>query len=260
MEFNRQLLAEFIGEVLGTFVLLFLGTGSSICSSVLTQQSDWFQLCAGWGAAVFFGILVSIKLSGAHLNLAVSIALASLRKFDYRKIPVYFLGQLIGAIAGSGMSYLLYYSTIHSSQNRIYIWETYKNDLTTVAEAFFNEFVLTGILLLVILTVTDEYICGKVTTLKISSLVGLTVFIIGVSFGKNTGFAINPSRDLGARIVSLIVNGRDVFTRKQYYFWIPLVAPILGATIFSQVYVHGIRPLMTSETQIEEEKSDKVAA
>lgn len=256
MEFNRQLLVEFIGELLGTFVLMFMGEGTTASYHVAGFPSDWLRLCTGWALAVFFGILVSIKLSGAHLNLAVTAALATLQKFDYKKIPFYFLGQLIGSILGTGLVHLLFYNLISNGKIPAFSWETGRGTDVGLAQAFFTEFVLTGILLIVILIVTDEFICGRVTTLKVGSVVGLAVFYIGIGFGYNSGFAINPSRDLGARIVSAIANGGEAFSRDNYYFWVPLVAPLTGAIVISAVYVYLIRPLLTPPVPIQTKTSE----
>lgn len=256
MEFNRQLLVEFVGELLGTFMLMFMGEASTASFHVAGFEKDWLRLCAGWALAVFFGILVSIKLSGAHLNLAVTVSLATLRKFDYKKIPFYFLGQLIGAILGTGLVHLLFYGSISNGKIPPFAWETGRGTNVGLAEAFFTEFILTGVLLIVILIVTDEYICGRVTTLKVGSVVGLTVFYIGIGFGYNSGFAINPSRDLGARIVSAIANGGKAFSGDNFYFWVPIVGPITGATVLSVFYVYLIRPLLTPPPPVQTKTSE----
>lgn len=264
---NQDILKYFIGEMLGTFVLMFIGEGSTAHYCIMNAaeyEGDWLRLCAGWGLAVFFGILVSIKLSGAHLNLAVTAAMTALGKFDFKQIPVYFLGQLLGAICGTGLVHLLFYHDVAEKYIPDFSWETHKAPSVGLAQAFFNEFVLTGMLLIMILIATDEYICGKITTLKIGSIVGLTVFTIGVTFGKNTGFALNPSRDLGARIVSLITRGREAFSGDGYYFWVPIFGPITGAVIISLLYTYAIHPLMVVPAEeavvAKEEQSEEVAA
>ncbi|KAI4838449.1 aquaglyceroporin [Plasmodium brasilianum] len=234
---------EFVGEFIGTFVLMFFGEGSTANYLTVESAKDWLRLCIGWSLGVFFGILVSAKLSGAHLNLAVSIGLASIKKFEYVKIPLYFLAQLLGSFLATSSVYGLYHGF---GINKIpeYSWETSRNAAVSIPSAFIHELILTGILLFVILVVTNETICGEFHVLKVSGVVGLTILCIGLSFGGNTGFALNPSRDLGARFLSLIAYGTDAFTKDSFYFWIPLTAPIVGAVIFCQFFDKIIFPLV----------------
>ncbi|SBT35571.1 aquaglyceroporin putative [Plasmodium ovale wallikeri] len=235
---------EFIGEFVGTFVLMFLGEGTTANYHTVESANDWLRLCVGWSLGVFFGILVSAKLSGAHLNLAVTVGLASIKKFDYKKIPVYFLAQLLGAFLGTSTVYGLYYGFVSSKKIPEHAWETGKNGSIGVTSAFMHELILTGILLLVILVVIDENVCGHFHVLKISAVVALTILCIGISFGGNTGFALNPSRDLGARFLSLAAYGTEAFTKDSCYFWIPLTAPVVGGVIFCQLYDKIIGPLV----------------
>ncbi|SPJ11057.1 aquaglyceroporin [Plasmodium sp. DRC-Itaito] len=244
MLFYKSYVREFIGEFLGTFILMFLGEGATANFHTTGLSGDWYKLCLGWSLAVFFGILVSAKLSGAHLNLAVSVGLSSINKFDLKKIPVYFFAQLLGAFVGTSTVYGLYHGFINNSKIPQFAWETSKNEAISLTGAFFNELILTGILLLVILIVVDENICGKFHILKLSSVVGLIILCIGITFGGNTGFALNPSRDLGARFLSLIAYGKDTFTKDNFYFWVPLVAPCVGSVVFCQFYDKVICPLI----------------
>ncbi|CRH00200.1 aquaglyceroporin, putative [Plasmodium relictum] len=237
-------LKEFLGEFLGTFVLMFFGEGATANYYTVGASNDWLKLCLGWSLGVFFGILVSAKLSGAHLNLAVTLGLSSIKKFEYKKVPIYFLGQILGALLGTFTVYRLFYGFVNANQIPKFAWETGRNKLLSLQCAFMNEFLLTGLLLLVILVVIDENICGKFHVLKVSTIVGLTILCIGISFGGNTGFALNPSRDLGARILSFLAYGSQAFSGDHFYFWIPFIAPILGATVFCQFYDKIICPLL----------------
>ncbi|CAD2104630.1 hypothetical protein YYG_01956 [Plasmodium vinckei petteri] len=242
--FGNEYVKNFLGEFIGTFILMFLGEGTTANNFAVPIQNDWLRLCIGWGLGVFFGILVSAKLSGAHLNLAVTVGLSTIKKFNYKQIPLYFAGQLLGSFAATASVYGLYYGFVSNRSIPSFVWETGKNVNVNIASAFMHELILTGILLLVILAVTDENVCGKFNVLKVSSVVGLAIICIGISFGGNTGFALNPSRDLGARFLSAIAYGFEAFTRDNCYFWVPLVAPIIGSVIFCQIYDKVIAPLI----------------
>ncbi|GAW81095.1 aquaglyceroporin [Plasmodium gonderi] len=239
----NAIIREFLGEFLGTFVLMFLGEGATANYHTVGNEKDWLRLCIGWSLGVFFGILTSAKLSGAHLNLAVTIGLSTIKKFDYKKIPLYFFAQLLGAFSATASVYGLYFGFVKVNKIPEFSWETGRSPMIGFTSAFFHELILTGILLLVILLVIDEDVCGHFHILKVSTVVGLTILCIGLSFGGNTGFALNPSRDLGARLFSLAAYGTGAFTNDKYYFLIPLIAPILGGIIFSQLYNKIISPL-----------------
>ncbi|KJP84694.1 hypothetical protein AK88_05674 [Plasmodium fragile] len=240
----NPMVREFLGEFLGTFVLMFLGEGATANYHTVGNKNDWLRLCIGWSLGVFFGILTAAKLSGAHLNLAVTIGFATIKKFNYKKVPLYFVAQLLGAFSATASVYGLYYGFVKNNHIPKYAWETGRNKAIGMPTAFMHELVLTGILLLVILLVVDENVCGHFNVIKLSAVVGLTILCIGLSFGGNTGFALNPARDLGARLFSLAAYGIGAFTEDKCYFVVPLIAPIVGAIIFCQLYDKLIAPLV----------------
>ncbi|VWU50362.1 aquaglyceroporin, putative [Hepatocystis sp. ex Piliocolobus tephrosceles] len=243
---------EVLGEFLGTFILMFIGEGST-ATYTITKNNDWFHLCMGWGLAVFMGVLCSAKLSGAHLNLAVTLALSSIKKFDFKKIPHYFVAQLLGAFSATAAVYGMYCGYIKTEPDGVvapkFVWETAKDTNVSTLNAFAHECILTGLLILVILLITDETVGGRFSILKVAAVVGTTVATIGMTFGKNTGFALNPSRDLGARLLSLIVTGSSAFTDDSYYCWVPFVGPIVGAITGGLLYHLAIKPLNNMEVQ-----------
>ncbi|VWU50381.1 aquaglyceroporin [Hepatocystis sp. ex Piliocolobus tephrosceles] len=234
---------EFLGEFIGTFILMFIGEGSTALYTI-SNNDDWFRLCIGWGIAVFMGIFFASKLSAAHLNLAVTLTLSFMNKFDYKKIPCYFIAQLLGAFSATAAVYGMYYGYIQGRIVEKFVWETMRDHNVSISNAFAHECILTGFLILVILFITDEDIGGEFNILKVAGIIGFTVTTIGITFGKNTGFALNPSRDFGARLLSLIVQGSKVFTDGTYYFWVPIIAPILGGIISGFLYRIVIKPLM----------------
>ncbi|EUD67175.1 hypothetical protein C922_02325 [Plasmodium inui San Antonio 1] len=240
----NPMIREFLGEFLGTFVLMFLGEGATANYYTVENEKDWLRLCIGWSLGVFFGILTAAKLSGAHLNLAVTVGFATIKKFDYKKVPLYCVAQLLGAFSATASVYGLYYGFVNDKKIPEYAWETGRNGVIGFPSAFMHELVLTGILLLVILLVVDENVCGHFNVLKLSAVVGLTILCIGLSFGGNTGFALNPSRDLGARLLSLVAYGPDAFKKDKCYFFVPLIAPIVGSVISCQLYDKLIGPLI----------------
>ena len=214
---------EFVGEILGTFVLILLGNGVVANVNLKNTHSNgagWIVITAGWAMAVFAGVLVSADLSGAHLNPAVTIGLAISGKFAWAKVIPFVISQMIGAMLGAITVYIFFY-------NHFKITETsgtkkacfctapaildYKNN-------FFSESIGTFLLILAVLfiNVPELQIEGaepiKVGMGSLGALpVALIVLAIGLSLGGTTGYAINPARDLGPRIVHSLLpfNNKD---------------------------------------------------
>jgi glycerol uptake facilitator protein len=239
---------EFIGEFIGTFFILLLGNGV-VASVVLFGLGNFESINWAWGFAVLFGILVSSKLSGAHLNPAVTIALAFRRNFPITKVLPYIFAQLLGAFFGSLLVYLNYREGIlhFEEQNLLVrgsiesiklasIFATYPPSFISNTSAFIDQVLGTGILVFLILAVTDEK--NKIFDSNLSPfLVSMIVIVIGMSFGANAGYAINPARDFAPRLMTYLMGwGTIVFTVKHFYFLIPIFAPIIGGILGAYLY------------------------
>jgi MIP family channel proteins len=239
----REPFAEFIG----TFTLVAFGIGS-IAQTVLSKgdNGNWLSISFGFGLGLALAIVISGSVSGGHLNPAVTITLAVYRKFPWLKVPVYILAQTFGAFVAAAVIYLNYHSAIsnYDGGDRAVtgvnatagIFATYPAHFMGTFGSFFSEALGTFFLLLVILAVTDER--NSTSNKPVAPLIiGLALATIALSFGYETGFSLNGARDFGPRLFTFFVGyGVKVFSTSHFYFWIPLVAPIVGGLIAGFVY------------------------
>ncbi|ORZ41480.1 aquaporin-like protein [Catenaria anguillulae PL171] len=247
----REELAEFFG----TFTLIVFGV-AVVAQTVLSggNAGSPLGIHIGWGMAVTMGIYASGGISGAHLNPAVTIALAVHSGFKWSKVPSFILAQFLGAFAAALIVYLNYMSafTAFDGGNRTVpdlglsaadakiatagIFSTYPQAYMTTAGAFFSEFFGTCMLMMGILAIGESRNSAAPKTYG-PVAVGLLVLTIGVSLGVQTGYAINPARDFGPRCAAALIGyGSKVFTAFNAYFWIPIVAPVAGAVVGGYVF------------------------
>ena len=240
---TREMLAEF----LGTVVLLIFGLGV-VAQTVLSRQTAGSMLSINicWGIGVMMGCYVSAGVTGAHLNPAVTIALAVHRRFPWSKVGPYIAAQFAAALVASALVFVAYHDALTSFDGGVRhvtgelgtagIWATYPQSFTTIAIGFLNEALGTAMLMGVILGITDTRNSPPPSGLT-PVLVGLLVVAIGASLGFNTGYAINPARDLGPRLFTALAGwGSEVFTAANGWWWVPVVAPCVGAVIGGWAY------------------------
>ncbi|KAF9098241.1 hypothetical protein BGX23_006657 [Mortierella sp. AD031] len=236
-------------EFLGTMILVAFGSGA-IAQLVFSQHNSWFTMSLGWGLGLTFGIFVSGGVSGGHLNPAVSLAMVIFRGLSWADFVIYSIAQLAGAFAGALVVYITNYSAIKdaAASATIGIFVTgLQTESVTKTAAFVAEFLGTALLVLVILSTSDKGNTPAGNTQPL--IIGLALTAIGTSFGYQTGFALNPARDLAPRFFTLLFGwGVEAFTRQGWYFWVPIVAPFLGAiggafTYDLLVYASGPSPL-----------------
>lgn len=240
---------EYFGEFLGTFILMLLGNGvvaNVNLDKTHSHGSGWIVITAGWGMAVFVAVLATADISGAHINPAVTLGLAFSGLFEWAKVVPFILAQMLGAMLGA---------------YAVYVFFRHHFDATTAPGAkkacfctapairnfrnnFFSELVGTFVLILAVLMITMpnlEYECTSGTKVGLGSLgalpVALVVFSIGLSLGGTTGYAINPARDLGPRIVHALLPLKNKDDNDWKYAWIPVLGPVAGAIIASLVYL-----------------------
>lgn len=240
---------EFFGEFLGTFILILLGNG--VVANVNLDKTHsfgagWIVIAAGWGMAVFVAVVSTADISGAHLNPAVTLGLAFAGLFEWAKVAPFILAQMLGAMFGAVTVYLFFY-------NHFRITETpgTKKACFCTAPAirnypsnFFSEVVGTFVLILAVLLITLpqlDYLSLGSSKVGMGSLgalpVSLVVFSIGLSLGGTTGYAINPARDLGPRIVHAILPIKNKDNTDWSYSWVPTVGPVVGAALAAGVYL-----------------------
>lgn len=233
-------MTPFIAEIIGTFFLILLG-GGVVANVVLnkTKSNDmgWMVITTAWGLAVYVGVAVAAPYSGAHLNPAVSIGLAVADKFEWALVPSYVLAQFIGAMLGALIVWLFYKDHFDATEDK-----EAKRAIFCTAPAIrnpinnlFSEVVGTFALVFVVLYFTDATITDTETVIGLGSLgalpVAFLVWAIGLSLGGTTGYAINPARDLGPRIMHAIMPIKDKGGSDWGYAWIPVVGPIIGAVL-----------------------------
>jgi glycerol uptake facilitator protein len=240
-------MSSFMAEFLGTMLLILLGDG--VVANVLLKDtkgnnSGWIVITTGWGLAVFVGVVVAGPYSGAHLNPAVTIGLALAGKFAWANVLPYIAAQMLGAFAGAFLVWLMYYNHFQRTNAPDSILAVFctgpaiRNFVSNIASEVIGAFVL---------VFTVFYIAGaQITPSKIPIGLGsigavpvaLLVWVIGLSLGGTTGYAINPARDLGPRIIHFIVPIKNKGTSDWRYAWIPVIGPISGAAIAALLYLH----------------------
>ncbi|MGB3773640.1 MAG: MIP/aquaporin family protein [Leeuwenhoekiella sp.] len=234
-------MTPFIAEVLGTGILILLG-GGNVANDILEKTkgngAGWMSITTAWGLAVFAGVVVAGPYSGAHLNPAVSIGLAAGGLFPWEDVPHYMLAQLLGAMIGSALVYAMYKDHFDATENPVL-----KRAVFCTEPAIPNNFrnMLSEILGTFILIICVFYFAeaqindGKGTTVGLGSIgaipVAFVVWGIGLSLGGTTGYAINPARDLGPRIMHAILPIKGKMDSNWGYSWIPIVGPIIGAVL-----------------------------
>ena len=229
----------FLGELIGTFLLILLGNG--VVANVLLnkskgQSSGWIVITFGWAIAVFVGVFVASKISGAHLNPAVSLALAILGKISWASLPVYVLAQLLGAMLGAVGVWASYYQHFMATED-VGLKHACFSTTPAIRSSFHNiitEFIGTFVLIFGVLhIITPSSSLGALDALPVA----LLVLGIGLSLGGPTGYAINPARDLGPRIMhALLPIGKKSFN-DWGYSWVPIIAPLLGAATAAFVFI-----------------------
>lgn len=244
----QGVLREVLSEFLGTFVLITFGVGV-VAQVVLSggQNGSYLSINLAWGLAVTFGCYVAGGVSGAHLNPAVTMALAVHRGFPWGKVGPYVAGQFAGAFAASIVVYLTYFEALSAFDGGVRrvtgdlatagIWATYPQAfLSTFPGGFLDQVVGTALLVGVIFAIGDKRNAPPPAGVG-PVIVGLLVVVIGMTFGYNAGYAINPARDLGPRLFTALFGwGGQVFRAGNGWWWVPVVAPVVGAILGGWVY------------------------
>ena len=231
-------MTPFIGEIVGTAILILLGCGVNAnvsLSKTAGNDSGWIVITFGWGLAVFTAVFIVGQFSGAHLNPAVTVGLAAAGKFPWDQVAPYIGAQFIGAFIGAFLVWLTHMDHFKATEDqgsKLGVFSTnaaIKNPLLNLITEAIGTFVLVfGALYLAAPSIAGPE--GQVGGLgAIDALpIGLLVFAIGMSLGGPTGYAINPARDLGPRIMHAILPIHDKGDSNWGYSWIPVVGPILG--------------------------------
>lgn len=228
----------FVGEFVGTAMLILLGDGvvaNVVLSRTKGHGSGWIVVTFGWAMAVFVGVLTTAAASGAHLNPAVSVGLAAAGKFAWTKVPEYVLAQMAGACVGALLVWIHYRSHLEATTDRDLKLAVFCTSpaIRSTGLNLFSEILGTFVLVYAALHVASpEGGLGSLDGLPIA----FTVLAIGLSLGGTTGYAINPARDLGPRIMHALLPIPDKRDSDWGYAWIPVVGPTIGAALAALVW------------------------
>ncbi|KDQ17737.1 hypothetical protein BOTBODRAFT_172164 [Botryobasidium botryosum FD-172 SS1] len=249
----RHHIREPFAEFLGTLILILFGTGVNAQATLsgstavsAAPQGSSLSGAFGWAVGIALGAWVSGGISGGHINPAVTITMATFRGFPWKKVPIYILAQIVGAVCGAGIVYANYHTAIdlyeggrgiRTVPGTAALFGTYASPYMTNVSCFFEEFMVTAILLITIFAVTDKR-NGPPPNGLIPLVLFITLLGISAAFGMQTSFALNPARDFGPRLLTYMVGyGREVWNyRRQYWIWTPVLATTSGALFGAFIY------------------------
>jgi len=250
---RSQLLGECSAEFFGTMILILFGVG--VVAQVVTggfptttgATGDYNSIAWGWGLGVAMAVFVAGRVSGAHLNPAVTVALAIFKGFSWRKTAPYIGAQTAGAFVGALLVRWAYSDAInrvdpgHTKATQG-IFSTSPGAGVSIPTAFLDQVIGTAILVMVIFALTSA-VNNPPLANTAPLFIGLLVVGIGLGWGANAGYAINPARDFGPRLASLLTGYHDAMfsaNGPELYFWLPLIAPLVGGVIGGALFVFGI--------------------
>ncbi|OMJ17150.1 Aquaporin-9 [Smittium culicis] len=238
---------HYLSEFFGCVVMTFLGVSSASTFSFYEQLMSeyWLINALSWGAAVTMAMYVSFGSSGGHLNPAVTISMAVFGRFKWKRVPGYIVSQILGCIVGSALSFSIYVKKYNAFDGGVRkttgpkatasIFASYPDADNSNINGFYQEFLATCALLFVLQGISDKKMYPAKNLQPI--VVGMLVFVISATTGILGSSNLNPARDLGPRIFTAIAGwGSEPFTVANHYFWIPIVAPILGAIVGTGLY------------------------
>ncbi|MDP4222388.1 MAG: MIP/aquaporin family protein [Bacteroidota bacterium] len=232
-------MSPFFAEFFGTAIIIVFGGG--VVSNVLLNKtkgnnSGWIVITFGWAVGVFTGVLISAPFSGAHLNPAVSLALAIANKFSWRLVPVYVAAQLLGAMFGACLVWLAYKKHFDATDDRdskLAVFSTMPN-IRSYLYNVITEIIGTYVLALAVLYMAQPEVgLGALNALPVA----LVVLGIGLSLGGPTGYAINPARDLGPRIMHFLLPIQGKRDSDWGYSWVPILGPAIGAALAAAMFL-----------------------
>ena len=228
----------FFAEFFGTAMIIVFGAG--VVSNVLLTKtkgsnSGWIVITFGWAVGVFTGVLIAAPFSGAHLNPAVTLGLVLAKKFDLENLPLYFAAQMLGAMFGAFLAWVAYKKHFDSTENadlKLAVFCTAPN----IRSYWYNmatEVIGTFVLVLAVLYMAQPEVgLGSLNALPVA----IVVLGLGLSLGGPTGYAINPARDLGPRLMHMLLPIPAKRDSDWKYSWVPIAGPFLGAALAAGIY------------------------
>jgi glycerol uptake facilitator protein len=239
-------MSEFAAELIGTMLLILLGNGvvaNVVLKGTKGNSSGWIVITTGWALAVFVGVVFAGPYSGAHLNPAVSIGLAIAGKFSWAKVLSFVLAQVIGAMIGAFIVWIVYRDHFNATEDgelQLAVFST-SPAIKNLMFNFLSEVVGTFVLVFVVFYFTDAELSEAKTKIGLGSLgaipVMFLVWSIGISLGGTTGYAINPARDFGPRLIHAILPMKHKGSSNWKYAWVPVIGPVVGAVIAAVIFL-----------------------
>ena len=233
-------MTPFIAELIGTMLLILLGDGvvaNVVLKDTKGNNSGWIVITTAWALAVFVGVVVAAPYSGAHLNPAVTVALAISGAFPWASVPGYILAQFLGAMMGAFLVWLTHKDHFDRTEDagaKMVVFCT-GPAIRNYSINFICEVVGTFVLIFTIFHITGAEITNTKQVVGLGSVgalpVALLVWVIGLSLGGTTGYAINPARDLGPRIMHMILPIKNKAGNDWAYAWVPVIGPLTGAAL-----------------------------
>ncbi|MGA0374195.1 MAG: MIP/aquaporin family protein [Flavobacteriaceae bacterium] len=243
-----MMIDPYVAEFIGTFFLLLLGAGVvanvNLNNTIAHGQSPWVLITSAWGFAVFVGVFITGQFSGAHLNPAVTIGLAVAEKFSWALVPGYIIAQVFGAMFGSWICYLVYIDHYRLTKDEVVVRSTFCTGpaIRNFKNNFFSELIGTFVLVFAVLfiavpnieiegMVVENFGLGAIQALPVAIL----VWVIGMALGGTTGYAINPARDFGPRLMYQMLPRKNK-DPDWSYAWIPVLGPFAGGVLAGLAY------------------------
>lgn len=244
----------FLAEVVGTMILILLGDGvvaNVVLNRTKGSNSGWIVITTGWGLAVAIAVYCVNQVSGAHINPAVTLGLAAINPDQWPNVPIYITGQMVGAFIGAVLVWLAYskhFAATEDSGAKLAVFST-GPEIRSPMSNFVTEAIGTAMLVFGVLAIgantgaiqeASEVDLSVVYATGINPLlVGLLVWVIGLSLGGPTGYAINPARDLGPRIAHALLPIPGKGNSDWEYAWIPVAGPIVGGVVGALLFQLG---------------------
>lgn len=247
------LFPDLVSEFLGTLVLILMGCGVCAMTTLFATgqpgevvMGGWTNITIGWGLGVTFGIYTA-KRTGAHINPAVTLAFAALGEFPWRKVIPYSLAQIAGAFVAAAIVFINYRPAFENFdpglEKTAGIFTTFPAFPESIGYGLFDQILGTALLLFLILAVVEH-----APDWLQPPMIGLIVVAIGVCFGAMHGYAINPARDLGPRLLTVVAGfPNNGLTDGSNVFWVPIVGPLVGGPLGAFAYVKCLKPYVRTK-------------
>lgn len=238
-------MTPFIAEYIGTAIMILLGGGvvaNVVLNKTIGNNSGWIVITTAWALAVFVGVNIAAPYSGAHLNCAVTLANLILGKMDLQTSLSYMSAQFLGAMTGAALVWLFYKDHFEATEDPGAKQAVFCTSpaIKNLPINLFSETLGTFVLIFTILHFTDAKMADQ-STIGLGSIgaipVAFLVWVIGLSLGGTTGYAINPARDLGPRIMHAILPIKNKASFNVSYAWVPVLGPLIGASLAALTYV-----------------------